>query len=160
MKSLGIEILLKMCDALAYAHHRGVVHRDLKPGNIMVGDFGQVYLMDWGLAKLLHSQPASGSTALMNAPGAVGTPDYMAPEQARGNPDDVDERSDVFGVGALLFEVLCGHGPYGPLNATTADLLERAAAGQVLPIDASCERIGTHPTTPAIDASSRARSSR
>jgi CRP-like cAMP-binding protein len=138
----GIEVLLKVCDALAYAHHRGVVHRDLKPANIMVGDFGQVYLMDWGLAKLLHSQPASGSTALMNAPGAVGTPDYMAPEQARGNPDDVDERSDVFGVGALLFEVLCGHGPYGPLNATTADLLERAAAGQVLPIDAACERIG------------------
>jgi len=138
----GIEILLKVCDALAYAHHRGVVHRDLKPANIMVGDFGQVYLMDWGLAKLLRSQPASGPTALMNAPGAVGTPDYMAPEQARGNPDDVDERSDVFGAGALLFEVLCGHGPYGPLNATADALIELAAAGKVLSIDAACERIG------------------
>jgi len=54
----GIEVLLKVCDALAYAHHRGVVHRDLKPANIMVGDFGQVYLMDWGLAKLVRSTPA------------------------------------------------------------------------------------------------------
>ena len=138
----GIEILLKVCDALAYAHHRGVVHRDLKPSNIMVGDFGQIYLMDWGLAKLLRSQPASGDGALMNAPGPVGTPDYMAPEQARGNPADVDERSDVFGLGALLFEVLCGHGPYGPTNARSEVLVDLAAKGVVLSIDAACEGIG------------------
>ncbi|MGD0525776.1 MAG: protein kinase [Polyangiaceae bacterium] len=138
----GIEILLKVCDALAYAHYRGVVHRDLKPANIMVGDFGQVYLMDWGLAKLVRSQPASGEGALMNAPGPVGTPDYMAPEQARGNPDDVDERSDVFGMGALLFEVLCGHGPYGPASAPTQELLDLAAAGKVLSIDVECEKVG------------------
>jgi serine/threonine-protein kinase len=137
----GIEILLKVCDALAYAHHRGVVHRDLKPANIMVGDFGQVYLMDWGLAKLTRSQPASGEGALMNAPGPVGTPDFMSPEQARGNPKDVDERSDVFGLGALLYEVLCGHGPYGP-GGSTNDVIQRAASGQVMSIDAACERIG------------------
>jgi|SRR5579859_77168 len=138
----GIEVLLKVCDALAYAHHRGVVHRDLKPANIMVGDFGQVYLMDWGLAKLVRSSPASGKGALMNAPGPVGTADYMAPEQARGNPDDVDERSDVFGVGALLFEVLCGHGPYGPRNERTEVLVKLAAEGKVLAIDAACETVG------------------
>jgi serine/threonine-protein kinase len=138
----GIEVLLKVCDALAYAHHRGVVHRDLKPANIMVGDFGQVYLMDWGLAKLVRSTPASGKGALMNAPGPVGTADYMAPEQARGNPDDVDERSDVFGVGALLFEVLCGHGPYGPANARTEELVKLASAGTVLSIDVECAKIG------------------
>jgi hypothetical protein len=138
----GIEVLLKVCDALAYAHHRGVVHRDLKPANIMVGDFGQVYLMDWGLAKLVRSSPASGKGALMNAPGPVGTADYMAPEQARGNPDDVDERSDVFGLGALLFEVLCGHGPYGPRNERTEVLVQLAAAGKVLAIDAACEHVG------------------
>ncbi len=137
----GIEILLKVCDALAYAHHRGVVHRDLKPANIMVGDFGQVYLMDWGLAKLVRSQPASGDGALMNAPGPVGTPDFMSPEQARGNPRLVDERSDIFGMGALLYEVLCGHGPYGPAG-TSNDVVQRAANGLVVPIDQACERIG------------------
>lgn len=137
----GIEILLKVCDALAYAHHRGVVHRDLKPANIMVGDFGQVYLMDWGLAKLSRTQPASGQGALMNAPGPVGTPDFMAPEQARGNPVEVDERSDIFGMGALLYEVLCGHGPYGP-GGNTNDVVQRAAAGQIIPIDVACQRIG------------------
>jgi serine/threonine-protein kinase len=138
----GIEVLLKVCDALAYAHHRGVVHRDLKPANIMVGDFGQVYLMDWGLAKLVRSEPASGAGALMNASGPVGTADYMAPEQARGNPRDTDARSDVFGVGALLFDVLCGHGPYGPSTAPMQTLLDRAAAGKVLSIDEACQSIG------------------
>ncbi len=137
----GIEVLLKVCDALAYAHHRGVVHRDLKPANIMVGDFGQVYLMDWGLAKLIRGEPASGANALMNAKGPVGTPDFMAPEQARGNPKDVDERSDVFGVGALLFEVLTGQGPYGQ-EPDQRKTLERAAAGTVISIDAACEPFG------------------
>jgi serine/threonine-protein kinase len=138
----GIEVLLKVCDALAYAHHRGVVHRDLKPANIMVGTFGQVYLMDWGLAKLVRSAPASGAKALMNARGAVGTADYMAPEQARGNPDDVDERSDVFGLGALLFEILSGQGPYGKLNLSADAVLKHAAAGEIMPIDPACARIG------------------
>ncbi len=137
----GIEILLKVCDAVAYAHHRGVVHRDLKPANIMVGDFGQVYLMDWGLAKLIKSAPASGARALMNAPGAVGTPEYMAPEQARGNPADVDERCDVFGLGALLFEVLAGHCPYGRVSDPN-EIIERAKAGRVASIDEACERYG------------------
>ena len=137
----GIEILLKVCDALAYAHHRGVVHRDLKPANIMVGDFGQVYLMDWGLAKLIRNEPASGPGALMNAPGPVGTPHYMAPEQARGNPKDVDARSDVFGLGALLFEVLSGQSPYG--REENSDLiLKRARAGEIASIEKACEHVG------------------
>jgi len=137
----GIEILLKVCDAVAYAHYRGVLHRDLKPGNIMVGEFGQVYLMDWGLAKLSKTQPASGGDALMNAPGPVGTPDYMAPEQARGNPDMVDERADVFGLGALLFEVLSGQPPYG-MDGDQNTILKRATSGRVLDIDTACGPIG------------------
>jgi serine/threonine-protein kinase len=137
----GIEILLKVCDAVAYAHHRGVVHRDLKPANVMVGDFGQTYLMDWGLAKLIKSEPASGAGALMNAPGPVGTPDYMAPEQARGNPKDVDERSDVFGIGALLFEVLSGQGPYG-YDPDHRVVLDRASKGIIRSIDKACEPYG------------------
>ncbi len=137
----GIEILIKVCDAVAYAHHRGVIHRDLKPANIMVGDFGQVYLMDWGLARLLRTQPASGDRAMMNAKGAVGTPDFMSPEQARGDPREMDERSDVFGIGALLFEVLSGAGPYG-MDEDGNILLERAKQGNVLPIDQACGRFG------------------
>jgi eukaryotic-like serine/threonine-protein kinase len=136
----GIDILLKVCDALAYAHHRGVVHRDLKPANIMVGDFGQVYLMDWGLAKLIRSAPASGAGAMMNAPGPVGTPHYMAPELARGNPADVDERSDVFGVGALLFELLSGTSPFGEGSADA--IMKRSAAGQIISIDNACRNFG------------------
>jgi len=137
----GLEILLKVCDALAYAHHRGVIHRDLKPDNIMVGSFGQVYVMDWGLARLSKTQPASGSAAAMEAPGAVGTPAYMAPEQARGNPQDMDERSDVFGLGAILYELVSGKVPYGELHDEEA-ILERARAGKIIPIDEAAAAMG------------------
>ena len=111
--SEGLEIFLKVCDAVAYAHHRGVVHRDLKPENIMVGDFGQVYLMDFGLARLTKTRPASGKFSQMEAPGPVGTPAFMAPEQARGNPAEMDERSDVFGLGAILYQIVTDRTPYG-----------------------------------------------
>lgn len=130
----GLEIFTKVCDAVAYAHHRGVIHRDLKPDNIMVASFGQVYLMDWGLARLTKSRPASGDYAQMEAPGAVGTPEYMAPEQARGNPNDMDERSDIFGLGAVLYEIVSGKTPYGDVRDPEA-ILERARANRVVPID-------------------------
>ena len=135
----GLEIFLKVCDAVAYAHHRGVVHRDLKPANIMVGGFGQVYLMDWGLARLTLTEPASGARSQMNAVGPTGTPDYMAPEQARGNPREMDERSDIFGLGAILYEIVSGRGPYGP-HPNGDVILERARAGEVVPIDQACQR--------------------
>ena len=137
----GLEIFLKVCDAVAYAHHRGVIHRDLKPENIMIASFGQVYLMDWGLARLTKTRPASGSRSQMEAPGAVGTPHYMAPEQARGNPADMDERSDIFGLGAVLYEIVSGKIPYGEHRSAQA-ILACAKAGQVVPIDQVTQDIG------------------
>ncbi len=107
----------------------------------MVGDFGQVYVMDWGLARLTMTRPASGSAAQMEAPGPVGTPGYMAPEQARGNPDEMDERSDVFGLGAILYEIVCGTTPYGSdLDPDVA--IPKAQDGKVTPIDQALAGIG------------------
>ncbi len=130
----GLDVFLKVCDAIAYAHDRGVIHRDLKPDNVMIGGFGQVFVMDWGLARLSRARPGSGSSALMEAVGPVGTPPYMSPEQARGNPDEMDERTDVFGLGAILYQIVSGQVPYGRLN-DPQQILARALAGQTVSID-------------------------
>lgn len=117
-----LEILGRVCDALAFAHNRGVIHRDLKPDNIMVGTFGQVYVMDWGIAMLTAQARPSGAhdsdvietaKGARDAPGTViGTFSYMAPEQAQGRNDQLDARTDVFGLGAMLYQVLTGRPPY------------------------------------------------
>jgi serine/threonine-protein kinase len=137
----GLEIFLKVCDAIAYAHHRGVIHRDLKPDNIIVAGFGQVYVMDWGLARLSRTRPASGKNAQMEAPGPVGTPAYMSPEQARGTPQEMDERSDVFGLGAILYEIVSGLTPYG-FEVDADRIIELAKVGRVIPIDKAVGKIG------------------
>jgi Flp pilus assembly protein TadD len=136
-----VAIFEQVCQAVAYAHSRGVIHRDLKPQNIMVGTFGEVQVMDWGLAKVLSDEPAgTDSTPLLiqptgsgngntthdhfsagtdtdrTAPGSVlGTPAYMPPEQARGS--DVDRRADVFALGGILSVILTGSPPYTGPNA-------------------------------------------
>jgi len=126
---LGLEAMLKVCDALAYAHSRGVLHCDLKPENVMIGDYGSVYLMDWGLARpLAHRVP----------PETCGTPGYMSPEQARNEPLDV--RSDVFGLGAILFELVTGVKPYG--RGTADQYLARARAGHVDDIVLAARELG------------------
>ncbi len=133
-RALGV--LLKACEAMAYAHSKGVVHRDLKPANVMVGRFGEVYVMDWGVARVLgekdphdlRMQPERGSSGrpptaesgihvlesqLVTMDGdIVGTPAYIAPEQARGQLDKVGPRSDVYSIGAMLYQLLTGHIPY------------------------------------------------
>ena len=125
-----LEMFLKVCDAVAFAHSRGVIHRDLKPSNVMLGEFGQVYLMDWGCAHVAsgsksgpgHPEGARRPDAedevrprrtVVDEPGTViGTSAYMAPEQALGQQDDIDERSDVFGLGAILYQILTGIPPH------------------------------------------------
>jgi eukaryotic-like serine/threonine-protein kinase len=147
----GLDIFVKVCDAVAYAHHRGVIHRDIKPDNIMVASFGQVYVMDWGLARLTRTRPASGDASQMDAPGPVGTPGYMPPEQARGNPDEMDERSDVFGLGAVLYEIVSGKMPFGG-GRDAALTIQRAKAGAVVPIDEAAAGIGVSSRLRAIVA--------
>lgn len=105
-----IELFLQICEPLGYAHSRGVIHRDLKPDNIMVGPFGEVFVMDWGIARLIGGpEPISESTTEDNDRTAfgvvIGTPSYMAPEQAEGRNDEMDGRSDLFSLGLILFEL-------------------------------------------------------
>ena len=110
-----LQDLIKVCDALSFAHSRGIIHRDLKPDNIMVGDYGQVYVMDWGCAQV------NGDRSLVEGAAepdgmVIGTIQYMAPEQARGMVSEIDARTDVFALGAVLYKVLTGTCPYpGPL---------------------------------------------
>ncbi len=140
----GLDIFVKVCDAMAYAHHRGVVHRDIKPENIMVGEFGQVYLMDWGLARLTKTSPASGADSQMNITGPVGTAEFMSPEQAAGDPSKMDERSDVFGLGAVLYEIISGRTPYGDFRNPAA-IIAKAKKGKVTPLADESGALGLSP---------------
>jgi serine/threonine-protein kinase len=107
-----IRAMLAVCDAVAFANSRGVVHRDLKPGNIMVGEFGEVSVLDWGVAKVqARDDAARGDPAATPGPGdtadgvVMGTPGFMAPEQLAGDLRSIDARTDVFGLGAILRSV-------------------------------------------------------
>ncbi|MEM1447565.1 MAG: protein kinase [Planctomycetota bacterium] len=150
-RSRLVDVFESTCQTVAYAHSRGVIHRDLKPANIMVGAFGEVQVVDWGLAKVLarggndderrarEAQPehtiletvrsdgsSTGSESLVGS--VIGTPAYMPPEQARGDVERLDERADVFALGAILCEILTGAPPY---VGERAEILMQAAQAEL-----------------------------
>jgi eukaryotic-like serine/threonine-protein kinase len=149
-----IHAFLSVCNTIAYAHTRGVIHRDLKGQNVLLGDFGEVLVIDWGFAKDLSAangrrqpagtgddQPADAgrspeidadAPAEQTQAGAIlGTPAYMAPEQAEGRLSCLDARTDVFGLGAMLYEILTGQPPF--VGADTAEVLAKARGGAAPP---------------------------
>jgi serine/threonine protein kinase len=155
-----VSALIRVCEAMAYAHAKGVLHRDLKPSNVMIGRFGEVYVMDWGLALLLDAARGGGggdetdaerstvrssrrdqsrtgsSDELLTLDGdVVGTPAYMAPEQARGDRDLLSPRADVYALGAILYHLLSGHSPYRhESDGAAPSVLALVAARPPLPL--------------------------
>ena len=116
-----VAAFLNVCYAVDYAHSRSIIHRDLKPDNVMIGKFGEVALMDWGLAKHMTTEDLQSSAVQLSAITATdvstpdfepGTPAYMAPEQAKSKSHLVGPRTDIYGLGAILFEILTGEMPH------------------------------------------------
>jgi hypothetical protein len=154
-----LAVFEQVCQAVAYAHSKGVIHRDLKPQNVMVGAFGEVQVMDWGLAKVLKdAAPGQGETAgasvaasvvetdrtqqadnLTQAGAVLGTYAYMPPEQARGEVDRLDKRGDVFGLGAILCQILTGKPPY---EGSREEVRAHALVGFTMPALARLETCG------------------
>ncbi len=145
-----LQIFTSLCQTVAYAHSRGVVHRDLKPDNVMQGEYGETILLDWGIAKIMGQPDRAGSGGdasyvhLNESSGypetragtIMGTPMYMAPEIATGRNEEVDHRSDVFLLGAILYEILTGH---QPRSAKTAyELIQFAKAVPAIPPSQIC----------------------
>ena len=118
----NLDILMSVLDALRFAHHRGVIHRDVKPSNVMIGDFGEVYLLDWGIAVSLRDDPSGRLPTLSSRPELAGTPAYLAPEM-RGRPGSPrqSERTDVYLAGAVLYEIVTGAPPHRGDDSSTME---------------------------------------
>src|SRR5262249_43832407 len=151
-----------ICQAVGYAHSQGIIHRDLKPRNVMVGAFGEVQVMDWGFAKVLKRPlpesvqgtaatpgaeptelPISSTADSRGVTGVVGTPAYMPPEEAGGESQNADDRSDAFGLGAILCVILSGQPPF--VGGNSDQTLALAEAGDVAAAFARLDGCGADP---------------
>ena len=151
-----LNAFVNVCNTVAYAHSRGVIHRDLKGQNVVLGEFGEVMVLDWGFAKLLGRpdedlDPAAGPDPGLPADRTIagqvlGTPAYMAPEQAAGRAERIDERTDVYGLGAILYEILTGQPPF--TGTDTAEVLRKVREGE--PPPPAAVRPGTPPELAAV----------
>ena len=134
----NIEVLMKVCDALAFAHAHNFLHRDIKPENVIVGEFGEVAVMDWGIAISLSEDPNRSWAAV--ASGPAGTPAYMAPEMAAHNSSELGVVSDVYLLGAVLYEIVTGKPPH-PQTAGTREALFAAASNLIVSTDQTGELV-------------------
>lgn len=131
-----VDALLRVCEAVAYAHARGVLHRDLKPANVMLGEFGEVLVLDWGLAKVrggeVTTERHEKSPHATRVGLVAGTPAYMPPEQARGELANLGPSADVYALGAILYEILAGRPPYA--GNDSLDVLRAVLFGPPAPV--------------------------
>jgi serine/threonine-protein kinase len=146
-----LEHFLKVCDAVSYAHGKGVLHRDLKPLNLMIGRYHEVYVMDWGIARLVgaaDAEPSEGVEEAVDAPSSpesrtrvgttLGTPAYMSPEQTAGRSEELDARSDQYALGLILQEIVTLERAMP--GATTAEVVRNAAHGVKKPLPGGVAR--------------------